>query len=76
MKEIERKYLLRDSILSFINEKNLKKQKISQFYTTITAHKGVRYRQMDDRYFKTIKYGTGASRDEKEIEISEKKFNK
>ena len=76
MKEIEKKYLLRDSILSLINEKDLQKHKISQFYTTITVDKGVRYRQMDDRYFKTIKDGTGASRDEEEVEISEKKFQK
>jgi CHAD domain-containing protein/CYTH domain-containing protein len=31
---------------------------------------------MDDRYFKTVKYGTGVSRDEEEVEISEKKFQK
>ena len=76
MKEIERKYLLNDSILSLIHEHNLKKHKITQFYTTIKPDKGVRYRQMDDRYFKTVKYGTGASRDEEEVEISEKKFQK
>lgn len=76
MKEIERKYLLKDSILSLIDEYALKKHKIIQFYTTITPHKGVRYRQMDDHYFKTIKHGTGASREEKEIEISKKKFQK
>jgi len=76
VKEIERKYLLRDSILSLINKYALKKHKITQFYTTITPLKGVRYRQMDDRYFKTIKYGTGASREEKEVEIPEKKFQK
>lgn len=76
MKEIERKYLLRNSILSFINERNLQKHKIIQFYTTITPFKGVRYRKIDDRYFKTIKHGTGASRKEKEVEISEKKFQK
>jgi CHAD domain-containing protein/CYTH domain-containing protein len=76
MKEIEKKYLLRDSILSLIDEYGLKKHKITQFYTTITPFKSVRYRQMDDRYFKTIKHGTGASREEKEVEISEKKFQK
>ena len=76
MKEIEKKYLLKDSILSLINKYALNKHKITQFYTTITPVKGVRYRQMDDHYFKTIKHGTGASRKEKEVEISEKKFQK
>ena len=76
MKEIERKYLLKDSILSLIKEHHLQKLKITQFYTTITPLKGVRYRQMDDRYFKTIKHGTGASREEIEVEISETKFQK
>ena len=76
MKEIERKYLLKDSIISLIHEHSLKKHKITQFYTTITPSKGVRYRQMDDRYFKTVKRGTGASREEKEVEISKNKFQK
>lgn len=76
MKEIEKKYLLRDSILSLIDEQNLQKHKITQFYTTITPFKGVRYREMDDRYFKTIKHGIGASRDEEEVEISAQKFQK
>jgi len=75
-KEIERKYLLKDSIISLIHEHSLKKHKITQFYTTITPSKGVRYRQMDDRYFKTVKHGTGASREEEEVEITKKKFQK
>jgi CHAD domain-containing protein/CYTH domain-containing protein len=76
MKEIEKKYLLKDSILSLIEAHDLCGHKITQFYTTITPDKGVRYRQMDDRYFKTIKQGTGASREEEETEIPEKKFHK
>jgi len=76
MKEIERKYLLKDSILSLINKYDLKKHKITQYYTTITPIKGVRYRKMDDRYFKTIKQGIGVSRDEEEFEISKKTFQK
>ena len=76
MKEIEKKYLLKDSILSLIDAHDLHGHKITQFYTTITPDKGVRYRQMDDRYFKTVKLGTGASRDEEETEISAQKFHK
>ena len=76
MKEIERKYLLKDSIVSLIKAHHLNAHKITQFYTTITESKGVRYRQMDDLYFKTIKYGIGASREEEEVGISKKKFQK
>lgn len=76
MKEIERKYLLKDSIISLIDKYALKKHKITQFYTTITPLRCVRYRKMDDRYFKTVKDGTGASREEVEVEISKKKFKK
>ncbi len=76
MQEIERKYLLKDSILSLIKEHTLQKHKITQFYTTVTPLKGVRYRQMDDRYFKTVKHGSGPSREEIEVEISERKFQK
>lgn len=74
--EIERKYLLKDSILSLIEEYDLQKHKITQFYTTINPLKGVRYRQRDHRYFKTVKYGSGASREETEDEIPERKFQK
>jgi len=35
VKEIERKYLLKDSILSVVDEYALKKHKITQFYTII-----------------------------------------
>ncbi|PHS38712.1 MAG: hypothetical protein COB07_07755 [Sulfurovum sp.] len=76
MQEIERKYLLKDSILSLIKEHGLQKHRIIQFYTTITPDKGVRYRQMDERYFKTVKHGIGPAREEIEVEISERKFKK
>jgi hypothetical protein len=54
MKEIERKYLLKDSITSLIEKYALKKHKITQFYTIITPLKGVRYRQMDDNPLTTM----------------------
>jgi len=76
VQEIERKYLLQDSILSLIDKHALKKHKITQFYTTITPLKGVRYRKMDDRYYKTVKHGTGPAREEIEKEITKKKFKK
>ena len=76
MQEIERKYLLKDSILSLIEAHGIKRHKITQFYTTITPLKGVRYRQMDEHYFKTVKHGSGPSREEIEVEISETKFQK
>ena len=76
MKEIERKYLLKDSIISLIKQYALKKHNITQYYTTITPLRGVRYRQMDEHFFKTVKHGTGASREEEEVEITKKKFKK
>ena len=76
MKEIERKYLLKDSIRSLIDRYALKKSKITQYYTTITPQRGVRYREMDNRYFKTVKHGTGAAREEEEIEVTKEKFKK
>lgn len=72
--EIERKYLLKDSILSLIKKHTLAKHKIIQFYTTITPVHGIRYRKMDDRYFKTIKNGSGASREEEETETTKNIF--
>jgi len=76
MKEVAKKYLLKDSILSLIEAHDLYGHKILQFYTTIKPEKEVCYRQLDDHYFKTVTYGTDASRGEEETEISEKKFQK
>ncbi len=50
--------------------------KLSSFTQPLRRRKDVRYRKMDEHYFKTVKHGTGASREEEEIEISEKKFQK
>ncbi|HSR74106.1 MAG TPA: hypothetical protein VLL31_04620, partial [Sulfurovum sp.] len=76
MKEIEKKYLLKDSIISLIEARDLHGHKITQFYTAIKPNKEVRYSQMDKRYFKTITLGRGVSRKEEEVEISEEKFKK
>lgn len=76
MQEIERKYLLKDSILLLIAYYNLKADKITQYYTTITPVKGIRYRRIGDVYFKTVKHGTGAAREEIEVEIPKLEFQK
>lgn len=76
MQEIEKKYLLKETILSLIKAHELQPHKITQFYTKITPTKGVRYRRLDDHYFKTVKYGKGATREEIEEIISQKKFEK
>ncbi len=76
MYEIERKYLAKPTIEAFIDTNRLHEHKIEQFYTHIDADKSIRYRKMDDRYYKTVKKGSGAIREEYEKEIPKKQYKK
>ncbi len=76
MDEIEKKYLVKPTILNFITQFDLSAHEIAQFYTFISKNKSIRYRKMNDNYYKTIKKGTGAVREEKEKEITKKAYDK
>jgi CYTH domain-containing protein len=55
---VEKKYILNESIKEQLNLKNIKKENISQFYTSIKLCKEVRFRKVDNSYFKTIRTGS------------------
>ncbi len=80
MQEIERKYLLSKTIISFLKTISPRCEKYTQFYTKVTSTKSTRYRKIGKKYFQTKKVGTGGIRKELEREVSlrfyEKKMQK
>lgn len=78
-KEIERKWLVFDDISKF--GEPIKKFYMEQFYTEIDIDEEIRYRMKKDlntghtKYYKTIKRGTGMSREEIEDEITALDYN-
>ena len=72
-KEIERKFLVQslpENIESF------SRKEIAQGYITITQDgTEVRLRRKDNKYYQTVKSGSGKVRTENEIEITEEQFN-
>lgn len=71
--EIERKWLIEDSP----EVAKRRRAKIVQGYLAI-SQKGneVRLRRKDERFFQTVKSGSGLKRSEVEVEISRKQFKK
>ena len=76
MYEIERKYLAKPTIRTFLAKHRLTSHKLVQFYTLIDQEKSVRYRKSGSTYYKTVKKGSGGIRQEREIEISKKRYKK
>jgi CHAD domain-containing protein/CYTH domain-containing protein len=76
MQEIERKYLSSPTLRRLIEDHRLAPHKIEQFYTHSDAQKTVRYRKMDNSYYKTVKKGSGIVREEIEKEIPKKTYKK
>ncbi len=76
MLEIERKYLLKPSVLDMLHRIPHSCKELEQFYTRVTEAKSVRYRRAGKHYYKTVKKGIGAIREEREKEISEKRYMK
>lgn len=76
MYEIERKYLAKPTIRAFLAKHRLTPHRVVQFYTVINNEKSVRYRKLGSKYYKTVKKGSGGIREEREIEISKKRYKK
>ncbi len=76
MQEIERKYLLNDSILPFLKNLHPICKNYTQFYTKITPDESLRYRKEGKHYYQTYKQGKGAIRKEIEKEIDGKYYHK
>jgi len=76
MYEIERKYLAKPTIRAFLEKYRLAPHRIVQFYTLIEQEKSVRYRKLGSKYYKTVKKGSGGIREEREVEVSKKRYKK
>ncbi len=74
MQEIERKYLASPMLMRLIDRYQLTPHRIEQFYTHSDVQKTVRYRKMDDTYYKTVKKGAGIVREEIEKEITKQTY--
>jgi CYTH domain-containing protein len=73
---VEKKYILNESIKEQLNLKNIKKESISQFYTNIKLCKEVRFRKVDNSYFKTIRTGSEVRKNIVNKKITKKKYQK
>lgn len=70
--EIERKFVVDPALLPDL--KQLERHAITQFYLVAEPNKEVRVRQIDRKYFMTVKFGNGLARDEIESETTEESF--
>ena len=73
---VEKKYLVHDSIKTFLAQIKSQKTNITQFYTKIGMCREVRYRQQSKSFSKTIRTGREVKENEVDEEISKKKFLK
>ncbi len=78
--EIEKKYLLtsqsHDLVSALQNEGlELQKHNVLQYYTKINENEEIRFRQIENTYFKTIKKGQGLKREEIESSICKEEFD-
>ncbi len=76
MYKIERKYLLNKSIETLIEDLQLTKQNILEFYTIVRVCKKVKYSSIDSKYFKITQTGSIGSTNKKITEISKKRYHK
>ncbi|RUM67364.1 MAG: hypothetical protein DSZ06_01320 [Sulfurospirillum sp.] len=72
---IENKYLLDANIKKILKDK-LPKEKISQFYTKVQLCKEIRFRKIDDKYYKTIRTGSDIRKNTINKKISKKSYQK
>ncbi len=71
-REIERKFLIKAIPENFDKYTG---SKIVQGYLVITDETEIRLRKKDHQFFQTVKTGSGLSRGEYEIQLTEKQFN-
>ncbi len=63
MRQIEKKYLLKSDVQTLINDLQLVKQDVSEFYTDVKVCKEVKYSKVGSSYYKTVKVGATGSKE-------------
>jgi CYTH domain-containing protein len=76
MYKIEKKYLLKDSIKTLVNDLDLKYEKIYEFYTVIKVCKDVKFWKINSKYFKITKDGVIGSIKQTKKKITKEEFLK
>jgi CYTH domain-containing protein len=76
MRHIEKKYLLKDSVKTLINDLQLSPKKIIEFYTVAKVCKEIKYSKIGSRYYKTMKTGIVNSYEQQRKKITENQYNK
>ncbi len=76
MRQIEKKYLVKTDIQTLIDDLQLEKQDVSEFYTDIRVCKEVRYSRVGSNYYKTIKTGVTGSKELNSIEVTKANYLK
>ena len=71
---VKKRYLLKNSIDDFLTNVGKQETNISQFYTQIKHCKEIRFLKSDQRYYKTIRMGNEARKNEVDKEINKKTF--
>jgi CYTH domain-containing protein len=76
MHKIEKKYLLKDSIKTLIDDLKLPTEDISEFYTVVKVCKEVKFSKINAKYFKTTKNGVIGSIEQNRVKIKKSLYNK
>jgi CYTH domain-containing protein len=76
MHKIEKKYLLKNSVNTLMNDLELNAQEVSEFYTVVKVCKEVKFSKIDSKYFKTIKNGIIGSIDQTRYKIKKARYIK
>ena len=76
MHQVEKKYLLKDSVQILINDLQLSPKTICEFYTVAKVCKEIKYSKIGSKYYKTMKTGVVSSYDQHQTKISKKQYNK
>ncbi len=76
MQQIEKKYLLKDTIKTLVDDLELTAQDIFEFYTVVKVCKEVKFSKIDSNYFKTTKNGAIGSINKNRIKIKKAPYVK
>jgi len=76
MHQVEKKYLLKDSVKTLINDLQIKPKKITEYYTVAKVCKEIKYSKIGSKYYKTMKTGVVSSYDLKQTKITQKQYKK
>ena len=76
MQQIEKKYLLKNTVKKLVDDLELTVQDIFEFYTVVKVCKEVKFSKIDSKYIKTTKKGAIGSIDKNRVKIKKSQYIK